>query len=240
MILRHDCSDRESLVNEKQWPALTSFFRGHGGASLVAPTWLLTAAHVADDLPTEVRLSVEFAGKRYRLARTISHPAYDRRWRSGDQNDGANTVDLALVELEEPVEDIPPYDLYDGSDEQGQEVRMLGGGEFGNGIRGARGTDRALRQATNRVDEVDEYWLKMRFDAPPDGTALEGVCGRGDSGGPAFIRKGNRFLLAGISSWQHTGNGPLGLYGCVEHYTRVSRFVEWIRVTCGLKEAPVR
>jgi hypothetical protein len=236
MILRHDRSDRESLVNEKQWPALTSFFRGHGGASLIAPTWLLTAAHVAEEIPTKVRLSVELAGKRYHIARKIFHPGYDHKWRRGDKDDGHNTVDLALVELEAPVEDVLPFELYDRSDEQGQEVLLLGSGEFGNGIRGARGTDRALRQATNRVDEADDYWLKLRFDAPPDGTFLEGVCGKGDSGGPAFIRDHDRFLLAGISSWQHTGDGPIGLYGCVEHYTRVSRFVDWIRATCGLKE----
>ena len=236
MIIRHDRSDRDSLVDEKQWPALTSFFRGHGGASLIAPTWLLTAAHVAKDIPTEVRLSVELAGKRYPIAHTILHPAYDREWRAGEEDDENNIVDLALVELEAPVESVLPFDLYDRFDEQGQEVLLLGGGEFGNGIRGARGTDRALRQVTNKIDEVDDYWLKLRFDAPPDGTFLEGVCGRGDSGGPAFIQRDHRFLLAGISSWQQTGGDrPLGLYGCVEHYTRVSCFIDWIRSTCGLQ-----
>lgn len=199
MIIRHDRSDRESLVDEEQWPALTSFFRGHGGASLIAPTWLLTAAHVAQDIPTEVRLSVELAGKRYPIARTLLHPAYDREWRAGDEDDGNTTVDLALVELEVPVEDVLPFDLYDRSDDLGQEVLLLGRGEFGNGIRGARGTDRALRQVTNSIDEADDYWLKLRFDAPPDGTFLEGVCGRGDSGGPAFIQDHHRFLQAAAS-----------------------------------------
>jgi hypothetical protein len=236
MIIRHDRSDRDSLVDEEQWPALTSFFRGHGGASLIAPTWLLTAAHVAQDIPTEVRLSVALAGKRYPIARTLLHPAYDREWRAGDEDDGNTTVDLALVELEAPVEDVLPFALYDRSDEQGQEVLLLGRGEFGNGIRGARGTDRALRQATNRIDEADDCWLKLRFDAPPDGTFLEGVCGRGDSGGPAFIQEHHRFLLAGISSWQQTGGDrPLGLYGCIEHYTRVSCFIDWIQSTCRLQ-----
>jgi len=139
MIIRHDRSDRDSLVDEEQWPALTSFFRGHGGASLSAPMWLLTAAHVAQDIPTEVRLSVELAGKRYPIARTLLHRAYDREWSTGDEDDGNTTVDLALVELEAPVEDVLPFDLYDRSDEQGQAVLLLGRGEFGNGIRGARG-----------------------------------------------------------------------------------------------------
>jgi hypothetical protein len=51
MIIRHDRSDRQSLVDPCKWPAITSFFRGPGAASLIAPTWLLTAAHVARHIP---------------------------------------------------------------------------------------------------------------------------------------------------------------------------------------------
>src|SRR5581483_10787547 len=142
---------------------------------------------------------VELAGRRYFIARTILHPDYDREWRDGDEEDGNDTIDLALVELETPVEGVVPFEFYDRADELGQEVLLLGRGEFGNGIRGARGSDWALRRASNKIDEVDNYWLKFRFDAPPDGTDLEGVCGRGDSGGPAFIQDGQRFLLVGIS-----------------------------------------
>jgi hypothetical protein len=65
----------------------------------------------------------------------------------------------------------------------GQEVILLGAGQYGNGREGVRGSDRQLRRVTNIVDESDAYWLKCRFDAPPVGTALEGVCGGGDSGG---------------------------------------------------------
>lgn len=234
MIIRHDRSDRESLADEKQWPALTSFFRGYGAASLIAPQWLLTAAHVAQSIPTDIRLSVELAGKRYPIMRTIFHPGYDREWITGDEDDGNSTVDLALVELEFPVDNVLPFNLYDRSDERGQEVLLLGRGESGNGLRGAHGSDRALRQVTNQIDEVDSYWLKFRFDSPPAGTFLEGVCGRGDSGGPAFILDESHLRLVGISSWQQIGDRLLGTYGCVEHYTRVSCFIEWIRSVSGL------
>jgi len=93
-------------------------------------------------------------------------------------------------------------------------------------------SDRQLRRVTNIVDESDSYWLKCRFDAPPAGTALEGVCGNGDSGGPALIQAGSELLLAGVSSWQNQRGKPLGLYGCIEHYARVSPYVGWIRATC--------
>lgn len=239
MILRHDRADRESLVDEQDWPALTSFFRGHGAATLIAPTWLLTAAHVAQSIPSHVTLSVELAGKRFPLARVILHPAYDAAWMAreedeDDENDeGSSVVDLAVVELALPVTHVHPVAIYEEADEQGQEVWLLGRGECGNGLRGVRGADRALRRVTNRIDVVDASWLKMRFDAPPEGTALEGVCGRGDSGGPAFIQRQHDLLLAGVSSWQQVGGRPLGTYGCVEHYTRVSRCVDWIHTVCA-------
>jgi hypothetical protein len=236
MIIRHDRSDRESLVDPCKWPAITSFFRGHGAASLIAPTWLLTAAHVARHIPTNRRLSVEIAEKRYAIARVITHPGYNQAWEREDEDvdEIGDHVDLALVELETAVEDVRPYELYTRSDEQGQEITLLGAGQHGDGLRGVRNSDRQLRRVTNIIDEANAYWLKFRFDAPPDGTFLEGVAGGGDSGGPALIRPDSSFLLAGVSSWQRRGGKPLGLYGCVEHYTRVSCFIDWIRSTCTI------
>lgn len=233
MLIRHDRSDRESLVDPCKWPAITSFFRGHGVASLIAPTWLLTAAHVARYISAEHHLSVELCEKCYPIARVIIHPDYVDVWEQGNEDDGTNTVDLALVELEIPVENVRPFALYTHADEQGQEVMLLGSGECGNGLRGTRGSDRQLRRVTNRIDEVDAHWLAFRFDEPPAGTSLEGVCGRGDSGGPALIERDSQLWLAGVSSWQDTKGQPLGLYGCIEHFTRVSCYVDWIRDTCG-------
>ena len=232
MILRHDLADRKSLVDPCKWPAITTFFTGHGAASLIAPTWLLTAAHVARHLPTEHRHSVKLGEKRYPIARAILHPGWIEAWVEDDTI--ADTVDLALVELATPVTDIHPFDLYTDSDEVGQEVMVLGTGQRGDGISGGRGNDGQLRRVTNIIDEADACWLKFRFDEPPNCTALEGVCGNGDSGGPALIQRDSHLLLAGVSSWQDQGDKPLGAYGCIEHFARVSRYVAWIRETCEI------
>jgi hypothetical protein len=232
MIIRHDCSDRQSLVDPSKWPAITGFFRGHGAASLIAPRWLLTAAHVARHIPTDRRTFVELREQQYAVARVIPHPNWQDTCEQEDDDIVGDTVDLAVVELESPVEDVRPFYLYTDFDESGQEVLLLGAGQYGNGLVGARGYDRQLRRVTNIVDDSDAYWLKMRFDAPPGGTALEGVCGLGDSGGPALIQRDSQLLLAGVSSWQHQGGRPLGLYGCIEHYARVSCYVDWIREIC--------
>lgn len=242
MILRHDRTDRDCVVKEGDWPQVTSFFNGYAGASLIAPRWLLTAAHVAEHV-TPGRTSVELATARYQITRTVAHPTYDPAWVAEHEDEGEDAlaahpvVDLALVELETLVNDVVPFALYEDSDELGREVVLLGRGAFGDGLRGSRGFDRGLRQATNLIDEADTCWLKMRFDAPPNGTRLEGTSGEGDSGGPALIERDGRYLIAGVSSWTRLGGRTLGTYGTIDHYTRVSPHVAWIRETTSQEEA---
>jgi secreted trypsin-like serine protease len=80
----------------------------------------------------------------------------------------------------------------------------------------------------------------------PRTTPLEGISGPGDSGGPAFITVNGKPCIAGVSSNQRIelsgpppkdgspgGNGEdvQGRYGVTEVYTRVSKYVSWIRQT---------
>ena len=215
MILRHDRLDADCVVDDADWPAIVTFFGGDGAATLVAERWLLTAAHTAANIPPGHSISV--GGREIGVGRVVAHP------------DG---VDLALVELEGAPAGVAPIALHEASDEVGAELLLLGRGDFGNGREGVLGVDRRLRCVTNRVDEADQRWLRMRFDPPPDCTELEGVCGEGDSGGPALVRAGGRLAIAGVSSWQDH-DGLLGTYGCVEHYARVSSQIGWIRGVDG-------
>jgi hypothetical protein len=137
------------------------------------------------------------------------------------------------------VQGVRPFELYADTDEVGQEVLLLGRGDFGNGLVGVQGVDHRLRRATNRIDTADEYWLAFRFDAPPEGTPLEGVCGEGDSGGPALIDREGRWLIAGVSSWQRHKPQPLSTYGCIEHYARVAPQLGWIQATIGREVSPI-
>lgn len=56
--------------------------------------------------------------------------------------------------------------------------------------------------SNNLIDEVNDYWIKFCFDAPPDCTSLEGISGIDDSGSPALINEQGKLLIAGVSSWQ--------------------------------------
>lgn len=224
MILRHDRSDLDCLVNESDWPGVLSFFDGDGAGTLISPTWILTAAHTARNIPPDHTVTI--AGNHYQVARVIIHP--------GNQLAPVQPVDIALVELAKPVTNIVPFSLYEHADEQGQEITLLGRGDYGNGLDGVQGTDHKLRRVTNLIDEVDDTWIKFRFNPPPDCTQLEGVAGEGDSGGPAFLLHKGQFFIAGVSSWQDHGDRPLGTYHCIEHYVRVARYAPWIRLTAGV------
>jgi hypothetical protein len=214
VIRRHDRLDADILVDEADWPAVVTFFEGDGAGTLVARKWILTAAHTAANIPPDHRFPVGRGTAR--VVRVVEHPG--------------EGVDLALVELEQSVAGVQPIALYTDHDEEGREVVLLGRGDFGTGRDGVQGQDQRLRRVTNRIDDVDERWLRMHFDAPPAGTHLEGVGGEGDSGGPALIVTNDAPRIAGVSSWQDH-DGPLSTYGCVEYYARVSTQAEWIRTT---------
>jgi hypothetical protein len=219
VILRHDRNDADCLVDAREWPSVVTFFDGDGAATLVAARWLLTAAHTAANLPPDHPVPIGDA--EIRVARVVAGPA-----------------DLALVELSGPA-GVPAIALHTASDEVGQEALLLGRGDFGNGVDGVLGADRRLRAVTNRIDAADEDWLQLRFDYPPHCTALEGVGGEGDSGGPALLRSGEAVTVAGVSSWQQH-DGPLGTYGCVEHYARVSTHADWIASVVRTPSTPPR
>ena len=163
-----------------------------------------------------------------RVLEIISPAGFERYF---EQAPTVTSQQEGLVELDPPAAGVPVLALVAG-DEVGAELLLLGRGELGNGRHGVLGADHRLRCVTNRVDSVDDHWLRLRFDPPPGGTALEGVGGGGDSGGPALIRADGSLQVAGVASWQDHG-GRLGTYGCVEHYARVCTQVAWIRAVCG-------
>ena len=222
VVIRHDKDDASALRLAAGLEAVCRVLPD-GGATLVAPTWLATAAHVAASMPPGSR--VECGGRAYGVKRTVIHP-------EGSAPRGTPPeVDLALVELTEPVAGVKPVELYRGEKETGLTLLVAGYGDFGNPRQGLRHGDGRLRAVTNVVDDAGPRRIFMRFDEPPGGTEYEGVGGPGDSGGPALLREDGRLLLTGVSS--ASKDGKPGQYGVTDVYVRVRSYVSWILQTIG-------
>lgn len=192
-----------------------------GGCTLIAPTWAITAAHVAASLPSGA--TIVFGDRRYEVTRVVLHPE------GGAQPGVPPEVDLALLELATPVQDVPPVPLYRARDELGATLVIVGYGDFGTPKAGLQRTDGRRRAATNVVVDTGPRRVFVRFDAPPAGTAVEGVGGPGDSGCPALIDASGVWQVAGISS--ASMDGRPGQYGVTDVYTRVSSYLAWIDQT---------
>ena len=212
---------KPSLIAEGQMVPETCD-RTDGMGSLIHPSWILTAGHVALDLSPGSE--IKFIDRAHSIKQIEIHPSF-RNW--GEELAFANN-DVALLKLSHPVEAVEPLSLYRQSDELTKIATLIGSGDFGNGLVGPDCVDGKLRKVTNRIESLDEEWLVFKFDTPPDCADLEGISGPGDSGGPALLPVGNGWAIAGISSGQDSGTLGEGRYGVIDYYTRVSHYVEWI------------
>lgn len=260
MIIRHDVNPDLYLSDSQQFPAVVAVdscqeavqigydnidalikpslmaaaqippeyrFRCDGMGVLFRPSWILSAAHVAIELSLEKE--IELAGIAYALKQIVLHPEFQNY--SLERDIAAN--DVALIELSQPVKDISPLPLHRQTDELGKIATFVGRGDFGHGLIGPDQADGKMRIATNRIEKVDRQWLIFKFDALPDGTELEGISGPGDRGGPALVKMGEGWAIAGISSGQISRlpsgeNLGEGRYGVWEYYVRVSSYLPWI------------
>jgi secreted trypsin-like serine protease len=227
LIHRHDRDERHHRAPVGAWPQAVAL-SAHGGGgegTLIAPGWVMTAAHVAENKQLGQALAI--GDTTYAIAEIIVHPDFSLR---------PIQHDLALLRLDRPVEGIVPARLYDGAAEVGMDVTFVGAGDQGTGLTGPVQRDRVRRVVTNRVTDSDSLWIRFRFDPPGEGLYHEGISGPGDSGGAAFVETDSVPWVIGVSSWQDTSptERKQGLYGVIEHYTRVSTHLEWIR---GVMEA---
>lgn len=244
IVIRDDVDDAEYRVPACYFPALVDM-PGEGHGVLIAPRWVITAAHV---LPQHAQpWQVVVGGIPREVARAVVHPGYkalpqaliDQATASGEAMlivaFLSASDDIALVELIEPVTDVVPVARHEGELQPGRIGKLIGKGATGNGADGyplGSATRTQLRRAYNQITSAYDRWTCYRFDAPPSALALEGALGNGDSGGPLLIEVGDQWQLSGLASWKvvhgHVLTAQYGRYDQITCNVRVGHYSEWI------------
>jgi hypothetical protein len=209
--------------------------------TLIAPEWVLTAAHVVEDAKS---LTFSIGGQVYQVDRKIAYPSWNRDLWSG--------YDIGLVHLTKPVDNVKPAQLYAGSSELNHADTVVGFGKTGTGINGDIKCDGVKRGAQNVITEIENRRLLLAdFQNPlPPGAIsltgirslpLEGLIAPGDSGGGLFITTPTGTYLAGVNSFVGSDLGaPRSVYGNFSGHTRVSAFRDWIEAKIrGDSEDPI-
>lgn len=243
IVIRDDVEDGRYRIERSDFPALADM-PGEGHGVLIAPRWVLTAAHAA---PMEgMGATIAINGNAYGVERVFLHPGYRRMPEALGKEAMATgspsrihaflaaSDDIALIKLAAPVTDATPVALYRGSAEVTQVAVLMGKGATGNGAVGQLPDAphrTSLRRAHNTITGGNQRYLWYRFDPPPQGLPLEGVLGSGDSGGPLVVNDHGTWQLVGLGSWitavpEHALEA--GFYGQMVHNVRVSRYVDWI------------
>lgn len=233
------------------------YFGQFCAASLIAPTWALTAAHCyygyedLEDYDVLLGTTLLRPGLGVRVA--VDEVVIHEDFVPPDATGGiAFDNDIALLRLAEPVRDITPVTLAPpnfNEDEvpAGTYATLRGWGataydedeDFSHAYPDYLiSIDLPMLEFSACSAALGESWFSrnMLCAGLPEGG--RDTC-QGDSGGPLALPADNEngVIQLGLVSWG-IGCGIPGFYGV---YTRVSRYTDWItRQICGADETPER
>jgi hypothetical protein len=218
VVMRHDVAPAQYLARKSSVPFLV-YLPSEGHGALIAPRWVVTAAHAVTSMQARKPWYVTINNKRREVAKIVLYPDYAASseawkklfdqmksenaamWKERYDDAMASMHDIALLELKHPVNDVSTVNIYRESDEKGKLVEIYGAGASGTDASGApdsaphRGV---LRRAEARVTNADGPWLRYVFECGPAALPVEGATAGGDSGGPLLIERDGKWSLAGL------------------------------------------
>jgi hypothetical protein len=211
ILIRSDRDDAEYLEMATRYESSVALDAPEGEGVLIAPRWVLTAAHVAMALQKlETLPKLRLRERDWEIQAIFLHPEWKK---------DAPENDIALILLRKSVDRVAPTPLYRETDEAGRPVVIVGHGETGKIGGKDRTSDRKKRAAVNTVDKAMPRILGLQIKSGDDASDLQGAATPGDAGGPAYIQTPDGLFVAGI------GNAADNDW---EYYARVSAFVTWI------------
>ncbi|WP_284747568.1 S1 family peptidase [Amycolatopsis sp. RTGN1] len=190
--------------------------------ALIAPTWVVTAAHCAfDKTPAGISVragtsEVGQGGEVDQVAAIVVNPAFNTQSPAGD---------IALLRLATPAK-AAPIALATAA-APGTATRILGWGQTCPKVN--------CGQIPTTLQQLDTHIVEgAKCTSVFDGTAelctdnpggKAGAC-FGDSGGPEVVRDGDQWLLVGVTS--RPGNNDPVCASAPSIYTSVVAYAPWI------------
>lgn len=196
--------------------------------TLISPYHILTAGHTVTDtfgnlnITTDSRVYIN--GQAYTIALYEKHPLW-----FGNVLDYSQ-VDASIVTLSSPVLNVAPIPTFRYTPVVGSNMTIVGYGQQGTGLFGENGTlpiNGTVNYGNTRLDYLLPARIEWTF------VPGESSIGHGDSGGPEFLGTYGNYHVAGITSYNKSGNDK---WYTVNGATRVDAIAPFIDSVVGFTD----